>query len=86
MGISCDTPDANKAFKEKFDFPFDLLCDEDGTVSRAYGAVDSAGAKRPARISYLIGPDGKIAKAYGTVKPKSHPTEVLADLAQVRDA
>ena len=46
----------------------------------AYGAADSADTKYPARISYLIDPNGKVAKVYGTVTPKTHPDEVLADL------
>ena len=78
--MSCDTPAENKAFKEKFSFPFDLLCDEDRSVSMAYGAADSADAKYPARISYLINPDGNIAKVYAKVTPKDHPDEVLAHL------
>jgi len=46
----------------------------------AYGAADSEKARFAKRVSYLIGPDGKIAKAYPDVSPKSHPAEVLADL------
>lgn len=80
LGVSCDTPAENKAFKEKFDFPYDLLCDEDRAVSMAYGAADSADTEYPARISYLVGPDGKVAKAYAKVTPADHPDEVLADI------
>jgi peroxiredoxin len=46
----------------------------------AYGACDDAKAKTARRISYLIGPDGKIKKAYPNVNPAAHPDEVLADL------
>ena len=80
MGISCDTPADNLAFQEKFNFPFDLLCDEDRTVSIAYGAAESPETSHPARISYLIDPQGKIAKVYGKVVPAEHPEQVLADL------
>ena len=79
LGVSFDAPADNKAFKEKFDFPYDLLSDEGRSDSIAFGAADSDSA-RPSRVSVLIGPDGKIAKAYGTVKPADHPDEVLADL------
>ena len=48
-------------------------------MSIAYGAADAESA-RPTRVSVLVGPDGKVAKAYGTVKPADHPDEVLADL------
>jgi peroxiredoxin Q/BCP len=80
LGISNDAPEKNKAFQEKFDFPFDLLSDETLQVSMAYGAADSADAGKAGRISYLIGPDGNIRKVYGTVKPAEHPEQVLADL------
>lgn len=79
MGISCDPRDANKAFREKFSFPYDLLCDETKEMSIAYGAAE-ADSPRASRISVLVGPDGKVAKAYATVKPADHPDEVLADL------
>ena len=79
LGVSADTPAANKKFREKFDFPYDLLSDEDMSMSVAYGVAD-ADAARPSRKSVLIGPDGKVAKAYATVKPADHPGEVLADL------
>ena len=52
-----DSPEDNRAFKEKFDFPYDLLSDTDKSMSIAYGAAE-ADSPRPARISVLIGPDG----------------------------
>ncbi len=48
-------------------------------MSIAYGAAE-ADSPRASRISVLIGPDGKVAKVYATVKPVDHPDEVLADL------
>ena len=81
LGVSCDSPAENLAFKNKFSFPFDLLSDEDRSVSMAYGAAESASANYPSRISYLIDPHGKVAKAYAKVKPADHPDEVLKDLA-----
>lgn len=49
-------------------------------MSVAFGAAE-ADAERDSRVSVLIGPDGKVAKSYDTVKPADHPGEVLADLA-----
>jgi peroxiredoxin len=46
----------------------------------AYGACDDPKAGTARRISYLIGPDGRIKKAYPKVNPAAHPDEVLADL------
>lgn len=46
----------------------------------AYGACDDPNAEWAKRISYLIGPDGRIRKAYGKVNASEHPSEVLKDL------
>ena len=81
VGVSCDSQKANKSFKEKQGFPFDLLCDTDGEMSRAYGALVPGGKSSPSRISYVIGPDGKVRNAYPKVSPAKHPDEVLADLS-----
>ncbi len=83
IGISNDPPAKNKKFHEKYSFPFDLVCDEDLTVSVAYGAAADNGAGKASRISYLIGADGKILKAYARVKAGDHPEEVLNDLASL---
>ncbi len=80
LGASFDTPEENRAFKEKFDFGYDLLCDTDRTVGIAYGAAEDGSASHPKRISYLIDPQGRIVKVYDPVVPADHPAEVLADL------
>jgi len=49
-------------------------------VGLAYGACDDATAGYARRISYLIDENGKILKAYGSVSPRNHAAEVLADL------
>jgi len=79
LGISFDAPADNRAFRDKFGFPYDLLSDERGTVSVAYGAAAPDAAKA-SRVSVLIGPDGSIAAAYPQVTPAEHPDRVLADL------
>lgn len=84
VGISFDDPPANRAFRDKFSFPYDLLCDTDKTVGLAYGVAEDASAGHPARISYLIDPEGKIVKVYGKVVPAEHPDAVLADLKKLR--
>ena len=48
----------------------------------AFGVAEP-GAPRAPRKSVLIGPDGKVAKAYDAVKPAEHPDQVLADLASL---
>lgn len=77
--MSYDSVQANRNFKEKQAFPYDLLSDLDKSASIAYGVAAEADARTPRR-SVLIGPDGKIAASYATVKPADHPEQVLADL------
>ncbi len=79
LGISYDAPADNRAFRAKFGFPYDLLSDEDGTASLAYGAA-APDAARASRVSVLIGPDGRVAAAYPEVIPAEHPDQVLAEL------
>ncbi len=79
LGISIDPPGANKAFREKFAFPYDLLSDQTKAASISYGAAE-ADSTRTRRVSVLIGPNGAVVKAYDTVKPAEHPDQVLADL------
>ena len=50
----------------------------------AYGAAQDADAGYPARISYLIDPEGNIARVYEKVVPAEHPDQVLADLKTLR--
>jgi thioredoxin-dependent peroxiredoxin len=68
---------ANAAFVSKEKFPFPLLSDERREAGLAYGACDSADARSARRISYVIGPDGRIQAAYPAVSPASHAREVL---------
>lgn len=79
LGVSYDTPAANGKFRTKYEFPYDLLSDQDHKASIAYGAAE-ADSPRASRISVLIGPDGNVAKAYKTVKPAEHADQVLGDL------
>ena len=70
----------NRAFAEKFGFPYQLLCDTEREIGLAYGACTDPSEEYAKRISYLIGPDQKVLKVWAKVDPKSHPTEVLEAL------
>jgi peroxiredoxin Q/BCP len=70
----------NAAFARKFGFDFPLLCDTTRTVGMAYGACEEPTAGTARRISYLVGPDGKVRKVYPKVNAAAHPEEVLKDL------
>jgi peroxiredoxin Q/BCP len=84
LGISFDPPAKNAAFAEKFSFNFPLLSDVDRAVGLQYGACTEPAAPRPKRVSYLIGTDGRVEKAYGfeaKMDAAAHPAEVLKDVS-----
>jgi peroxiredoxin Q/BCP len=85
LGISPDTPSAQKKFEEKFDLPFTLLGDADKKVCNFYGVIQEKnmyGKKvmGVVRTTFIIGPDGKIKHIFRKVKPEGHAEEVLAYL------
>lgn len=90
IGVSKDSPRSHKKFAEKYHLPFILLADEETTMNQAYGAW---GEKKmygktymgTRRISYLVDPEGKIAKVYLDVDPASHALELLRDIKAVQE-
>lgn len=84
LGVSVDPVKKHKKFADKYELPFTLLSDEEKAIVNAYGVWgkkkfmgrEFMGTKR---WSFLIGPDGKIAKIYEDVKPSEHVAEVLKD-------
>lgn len=80
LGVSFDEPKANAEFVRQEQFPFRLLSDRDHNLAMAVGAADAASQPVARRVSYLVGPDGKVQKAYGTVTPASHANDVLNDV------
>jgi len=79
LGVSFDTPERNAEFVRAEEFPFRLLSDQERTLAVAVGAATSKDQPAAARISYLVGPDGKVRRAYGEVTPASHAGQVLGD-------
>ena len=83
LGISRDTPKAQKKFKEKFDLPFTLLADADQVIVKRFDLVKPktmygklvSGVER---TTYVIGPDRKLIHTFTKVKPEGHAEEVLA--------
>lgn len=85
FGASIDSVAKHKKFAEKYDLPFTLLADEDKELVQKYGVWGEKkfmGRKYMGifRMSFLIDPNGKIAKIYEHVNPELHAEEVLADL------
>jgi len=85
FGISTDTVTSHRKFADKYGLPFTLLADPDKAVVQKYGVWGEKkfmgrtymGTKR---TSFLIDPNGKIAKVYENVKPPIHAEQVLTDL------
>lgn len=85
LGVSVDSADSHKEFCAKEGLNFKLLADTDAKVSEQYGSImEYNGAKLSARNTFLIDPQGKIAKVFEKVKPAGHSEEVLAALASLQ--
>lgn len=89
LGVSTDDAKSHTKFTTKYNLPFPLLTDAEGAVGTAY---DSYGLKKfmgkeymgISRNTFLIDPDGNIAKIYLKVKPDNHAAQILADLAALK--
>ena len=85
LGVSTDPVKSHDKFVGKYKLPFTLLADEDKKIVEAYGVW---GEKTfmwrkyigTFRVTFLIGPDGRIKKIWPKVKPDEHAQEVLAAL------
>jgi peroxiredoxin Q/BCP len=87
LGISPDTPKAQKKFQDKFNLPFSLLADADKKIADAFGVLQEKnmyGKKVMGiiRTTFIIGPDGEIQHIFSRVKPEGHSEEVLAYLKE----
>ena len=85
LGVSVDNAESHKSFCAKEGLNFKLLADTDGKVSESYGSTkDYEGTKMSARNTFIINPEGKIAKVFTGVKPPTHSEEVLQALAELK--
>lgn len=83
LGVSVDPAKSHDKFVKKYKLPFTLLADEDRKIVAAYGVWGQKqfmGRKYMGtnRVTFLIGPDGRIKKIWPKVKPEEHAEEVLA--------
>jgi peroxiredoxin Q/BCP len=85
LGVSVDSAQSHKDFCTKEGLAFKLLADPDAKVSSTYGStMQYQGATMAARNTFLINPEGKVAKVYTGVKPAEHSDQVLKDLAELK--
>jgi thioredoxin-dependent peroxiredoxin len=85
LGVSPDAAASHVKFKEKYSLPFTLLADEDHAVSNEYGVwVEKSNHGKTymgvERSTFVIDPDGKVAKVMRKVKPETHAEQVLEAL------
>jgi peroxiredoxin Q/BCP len=88
LGVSVDSVKSHKKFEQKYDLNFTLLSDENKEMVEKYGvwAEKSMYGKKymgTLRTSFLINPQGEIAKIYEKVDPNNHLSEVLEDIAGI---
>ena len=87
LGVSLDDVESHKAFAEDYGLPFPLLADVEGDVATAYGVkTRMMGMTVAKRQTFIVGPDGTIAKHYEKVTPAEHSKQVLADLKELSAA
>ncbi len=83
LGVSVDSASSHKSFCTKEGLSFKLLSDQQKTTVQKYGSLANyAGIKVAKRNTFLIDPQGKVAKVWTGVDPSNHSTEVLAALAE----
>ena len=91
LGISADTPQAQKKFKEKYKLPYTLLADPEKKVVNAFGVLKEKnmyGKKVMGieRTTFVIDGQGRVAHIFPKVKPEGHAEEVLATLKEAASA
>jgi peroxiredoxin Q/BCP len=75
FGVSAQSSESHRAFQREHKLPFPLVADESGEVQRAYGV--GKGLFGYQRVTFLVGPDGRVARVWPDVDPGVHAREVL---------
>lgn len=86
LGVSPDGVDSHRRFREEHGLNFPLLADEDHAVAKSYAAFGNRGAfgEGVKRSTFVIDPEGKIAKAYYNVRAAGHAQRIAEDLAELQ--
>jgi peroxiredoxin Q/BCP len=89
LGVNADSPQSHERFARRFRLPFPLLADPERRIIRAYGAENPNPLLRwlglgTRRITYLIGPDGRIVEVWPRAGTAGHAAEVLVALERHR--
>ena len=81
-GVSLDSPESHRRFREKYGLNFPLLTDDGGHASEALGVLREKRAMAN-RVTFLLDADGRIARVYPEVSPETHADEILQDAASL---
>jgi thioredoxin-dependent peroxiredoxin len=81
-GVSLDSPESHRRFREKYGLNFPLLTDEGGRASEALGVLRE-NRERANRVTFLLDAGGRISKVYPEVSPETHADEILDDAASL---
>ncbi len=86
IGISKDSVDSHKKFADKYSLNFTLLSDPEGKVIEAYGAWGKKmfGKEGVLRQTFIVNPEGFVAKEYKRAKPIGHGKQILDDLKKLQ--
>ncbi|MEK6604944.1 MAG: thioredoxin-dependent thiol peroxidase [Nitrospirota bacterium] len=87
LGVSMDDADSHARFIKKYGLPFSLLCDEDGTVSKAYGVYKKKNMYGRIywgieRSTFIIDETGRLKAIFRKVKVDGHVAEIQAALKE----
>jgi peroxiredoxin Q/BCP len=81
IGVSPDDVVSHKAFADKYQLPFPLLADDEKKLAEVYGVLSGLGPiKFASRQSFIIDPQGRVARHYARVSPGGHAGEIIRDL------
>ena len=81
-GVSLDSPESHRRFREKYNLNFPLLTDEGGRAADSLGVLRENGTSAN-RVTFLLDPDGRISSVYPEVSPETHADEILEDAASL---
>jgi peroxiredoxin Q/BCP len=82
VGVSADRAPAQFGFIEEHGFTFPMVPDPDHAIIDAYGVLKDTGTSAR-RVTFLIAPDGRIAKVWGTVKVEGHVSDVVDSIQRL---
>ena len=80
-GVSLDSLESHREFREKYDLNFPLLSDEGGRAAETLGVLGDRGTAR--RVTFLLDPEARISRVYPEVTPDTHAEEILEDAASL---